>query len=108
MYAAGYSFSTEIIEILLDSGAQIESKNDTGMTPLLVAAAYSKIPATLDLLIERGANIYAKDLTGRSVWEIINDNDYLKESLAYNYLDKNYSANSDSKLDNSIEDSFKI
>ena len=50
----------EEIKALLDAGAEINSKDALGRTPLHMAAFYGR-PKTTELLISRGADINAKD-----------------------------------------------
>ena len=51
----------EIVRLLLDHGAGLETVTSGGFTPVLYAA-YSHAPHCLALLIERGANIKAENL----------------------------------------------
>lgn len=47
------------VQVLLDAGARIESKNEDGFSPLATAASNGHEPATR-LLLEAGANIESK------------------------------------------------
>ena len=49
-----------IIEILLDSGADLEAKDELEMTPFLMAVSQGTVEAA-KLLLERGANLTATD-----------------------------------------------
>ena len=49
-----------IVEILLDSGADLEAKDVLEMTPLLMAVTHGMVEAA-KLLLERGADIRATD-----------------------------------------------
>jgi len=57
--------SCETLEILIDKGADLEAKNDYGMTPLYIAA-WSGKPECVKILIEKGADINACDQWGDS------------------------------------------
>ena len=50
---------------LIDDGADLETRDDKGMTPLLWAASNFR-PKILQLLIDRGADAYAQDKAGLS------------------------------------------
>jgi uncharacterized protein YraI len=58
--AAGH---TDFVKSLLDSGANIESKNKVGATPLIFASAKGH-KDVVKLLVDRGANVNAKTTTG--------------------------------------------
>ncbi|XP_061845342.1 ankyrin repeat and SOCS box protein 3 isoform X1 [Colius striatus] len=62
LHTAAFQGFTEIMKILLESGASKESKDDFGITPLFVAAQYGKLES-LKLLVSQGADIncQAKD-----------------------------------------------
>ena len=65
MIACGYNCSNEVIEFLIDQGAEVDRKNMIGQTALFNASAASK--RLVDLLIERGADVNIIDtLTGRT------------------------------------------
>ncbi|MGB7599961.1 MAG: ankyrin repeat domain-containing protein [Candidatus Sulfotelmatobacter sp.] len=51
------------VELLLDSGADIEARDDEGETPLMRAAAFGQ-SETFKLLLERGAKINVRDRGG--------------------------------------------
>ena len=53
---------------LIDDGADLETRDDKGMTPFLWAAANFR-PKILQLLIDRGADAYAQDNAGLSAIE---------------------------------------
>ena len=52
---------SEMIEFLLDKGANINFKNNDGTTPLILAFREDKPLKIIKLLLERGANIDEKD-----------------------------------------------
>ena len=49
---------TEIVQCLIDNGADVEEKNSNGETPLMVAVDHGYLEM-VDLLVRRGANINA-------------------------------------------------
>jgi uncharacterized protein len=54
---------TDIVKAFLDKGANIETKNDVGATPLIFASAKGQ-KDVVALLLDRGANINAKTTSG--------------------------------------------
>jgi ankyrin repeat protein len=63
LHQACISGDRKIITRLLNSGVDIESKNEIGETPLILAARYNQ-PGIMILLIDRGANVNAKSELG--------------------------------------------
>ena len=63
MHAVFKESSEKTRELLLDSGAALEDKDDLGDTPLIVAAGYSD-SKTVKWLLDRGANIEARNNLG--------------------------------------------
>ena len=55
------SYGTNLVSVLLELGAQIESVDSMGNTPLIAAVAAHKVEAT-KVLLELGANINAKNM----------------------------------------------
>lgn len=53
------------VQILLDRGADIESRNDRGATPLITASGRGNLPLVV-LLLEQGARIDAADRDGNT------------------------------------------
>lgn len=61
LHAAAQSESKEIIEKLLDKGANIDIKDKFGRTPLMIAiSGYGNDRTTVDLLITHGADKEAR------------------------------------------------
>jgi len=52
------------VRLLLDRGANVNARSDTGRTALLVAAAFPGTADLLRLLLDRGADLRAQDRTG--------------------------------------------
>lgn len=57
----------ETAKILIDKKADLELRDNEGMTPLAIAASKSDVDM-VNLLLERGANVNAVDKHGRSVF----------------------------------------
>lgn len=57
--------SKQIVEILLDNGADINLKNTKGQTPLVVACKKGNFEI-VKMLLDRGANIYLEDVYGKT------------------------------------------
>ena len=58
----------EILQLLLDHGANVEAKDSQGMTSL-VHAANAGNTLGVQLLLKNGADINAKDLFGKIAWD---------------------------------------
>ncbi|NXN97510.1 ASB3 protein, partial [Rhinopomastus cyanomelas] len=56
LHQASFQGSVDIMEVLLENGADMECKDDFGITPLFVAAQYGKLE-TLSLLVSHGAEV---------------------------------------------------
>ena len=54
--------TAEMIELLAETGADINSTNANGTTPLMLAAASGQVDA-VKVLLDRGAEVNAKDIT---------------------------------------------
>lgn len=53
----------EIVRILLDNGAEVDSANREGVTPLMTAARHNR-QGVVRILIDRGADVNARSLDG--------------------------------------------
>ncbi len=62
--AAEYS-TAEIVELLIDKGAELEARNNHGNTPLMVAVLHSR-PEIVQLLIDKGAKVEARNNHGNT------------------------------------------
>ncbi len=58
----------DIVELLLDKGADVNIEDDSGYAPLHIAASYAAKhnPKVVELLISKGADINAKDNDGKT------------------------------------------
>ena len=60
---------TDVLELLIDSGASVDRKNMDGSGPLSIACqANNKFACSL--LLDRGANVRAKNIHG--MWVMVN------------------------------------
>ena len=59
--AAWWNDNPEMVELLLDRGANIEAQDDYGSTPLHLATTIGNNPEVAALLLNRGADIEARD-----------------------------------------------
>ncbi len=57
------------VQLLLDHGAEIDSRDEAGMTPLLSAVAHGS-EAMVNLLIQTGAGLGARDWTAGTALHI--------------------------------------
>ena len=64
--AVAWSEMPEVVNLLLDRGADIEARAKNGGTPLHGSARYGKTPEVAELLLNRGADIEARDRRGQT------------------------------------------
>lgn len=72
--AVQMSGSTDVLEILLESGAKVNSVNAAKSSALFYAAQLNKFYAA-NLLINRGANVHLKNGSGLTAFDFIHDFD---------------------------------
>ena len=76
--AAAYNSNPEIVEILLQAGAAIDTKIVLiGWTPLHAAAAYNSNPKIIVSLLNAGANPQKPDSHGRTPFHLLQENNNL-------------------------------
>lgn len=86
--AAVTSNTPKVVALLLDHGADIEAReHNSGWTPLQLAAAASKTPETIVLLLRRGANTKVYDRNGKTPFDYVKENEYLREVKILRNLD---------------------
>ena len=64
--------SPETVEILIEAGAILETRNSSGHTPLMLAARNGHVAAA-EKLIRRGANPFAQDSMGATASDFANE-----------------------------------
>src|SRR5262249_41629975 len=60
LWAAVRNSDTKAIQAALDAGADVNAKNEIGVTALWIAASKGKLDG-IDLLLDRGADVNARD-----------------------------------------------
>ncbi len=60
----------ELLSELLAAGADLEARDEEGMTPLLAAIIHAFEDGVPELLLELGADLHARDAAGRTALEI--------------------------------------
>ena len=83
--AAINSISPAVIEVLLDAGADLEDQVG-GWTPLHAAALFSTSTAVIEMLLDAGADPKVEDSLGQRLWDLVQLNDVLKGTDAYQRL----------------------
>ena len=69
--AAAFNENPEVVELIIERGADINAKNSyNGMTPLHWAARGNENPKIVELLIDSGANINAKSDSGQTPCDV--------------------------------------
>ena len=75
--------AADIVKQLVDAGADVDARDESGRTPLHQAAALSLFPAVITALLEVGADGKAQDDEGQTAYDIATDNKALNRSDAY-------------------------
>ena len=61
MLAARNSSTPEIVQLLIEKGAEVNARDTDGWTPLMLAAMNSSTPEIVQLLLEKGAEVNARN-----------------------------------------------
>ena len=69
--------------MLLEAGAKVEARDKTGWAPLHGAARFNDNPAVVVILLDAGADPKAKTGSGRTAFDLIQENEGLKDTDAY-------------------------
>lgn len=64
MLAACINLDPEVVEVIIERGADVNAEDSCGMTPLMHAAGLNPNPEVAGALIRAGANVNAKDHDG--------------------------------------------
>ena len=89
LYYACRNGSLDLIQILLDKGANIELRNHHGFTPIYCASLHNQ-PHIIQLLHDYGGNIYKTDAGGLSPLHIAAEKGYIKVVKILLDLDKQH------------------
>lgn len=68
-----------MIDLLIKNGADVKTKNDHGITPLMFAAKFGDLES-VGVLIENGADINARDNDGKTAADYAREN-YKREKI---------------------------
>ena len=79
MYAASHNNSTIVAE-LITAGANIEARNITGNTPLLLAAKNNSDAKVIATLLNFGANSSVANNLGETAWDLFQNNSAISHS----------------------------
>ena len=80
--AAWYDGENGTGEMLLAAGADVAARDDYGDTPLH-SAVWSTNPVAIDALLSAGADVLAVGNRGRTPWDLVQDNETLKDTDVY-------------------------
>ena len=69
--AARFSNWPWIVEFLLNHGADIQARDDSGNTPLHLAVGFFHDPEVVELLLEHGADMEARNDAGQTACEYV-------------------------------------
>ena len=76
----------QVVELLLNRGADIEARNDKGQTPLHVAAYVNTEPYMSELLLDWGADIHALDGHAKTPCRLASEGGWLNDTAVYQRL----------------------
>uniref|UniRef100_A0A0G4HBL8 Uncharacterized protein n=1 Tax=Chromera velia CCMP2878 TaxID=1169474 RepID=A0A0G4HBL8_9ALVE len=85
LHIAAQNFSLKVAELAIDSGIDVDARNNHWQTPLLIVCrGVNQIPGTAfekdfneqsvnlaRLLVDRGANLWVEDLEGNTPWSLV-------------------------------------
>ena len=83
MQAASSTENSEVLQVLLERGAEVNARAENGQTALMYAALWNENPEVVLALLDAGADATAKNGEGTTAWDLIQDNEALKGSKAY-------------------------
>ena len=83
LHVATSSATPESIQVLLEAGADVMARNMFGITPLHRAAWFGKKSGVIESLLEAGADPKAINDGGETPWDLVQDNDALKNTKSY-------------------------
>jgi ankyrin repeat protein len=86
MYAAANNRNPEVVTTLVRAGANLDARNNIGMTPLMAAAGLNKNPEVVVTLLKAGSDAKVKDRAGATALTYAQGNEKLKGTDAYQQL----------------------
>ena len=72
--AAGYTKKPEMIDALIDLGADVHKTVHNGETALMIAARFNKNPGIISTLLKHGANLDKKSDSGKTALDLAQEN----------------------------------
>lgn len=84
--AASRSRRPDVVLALIEAGADIEARQEDDWTPLHFAVYESSQPDVITALLDAGADVRARTADGRTVWDLIEENEDLEDSGIYERL----------------------
>ena len=72
-----------VLTLLLNRGANVNARYDTGATPLHWATDSNENPAVLTLLLDRGADATLRDKENKLPFDYAKENEKLKDTDVY-------------------------
>jgi ankyrin repeat protein len=91
---AAQNRNPEIAGIFIDAGADVNYKVPEsggpfhGLTSLIIASGRNDNPEVPALLIERGALVNTRDAQGKTAWDYLQQNEFLREAEGYERLEE--------------------
>ncbi len=64
MFSSRYNSNRQVIQVLLDNGADIDARDEDGRTVLMLASAHNSNKEVIQTLIDNGADVNAGDRNG--------------------------------------------
>ena len=83
MEAALGNKNPDVITMLLNSGADVNARDNGDFTPLMCAAILNTNPEVISVLLKSGADPKVVSIEGKTAWDYIQNNKYLKNTKAY-------------------------
>jgi ankyrin repeat protein len=85
MMISGYG-SHDVLEALIDAGADVNATDSNGFTPLIVGAVLADDPDIIATLIEAGADVDAESADGMKAADFAERNDALRGTAVHKRL----------------------
>ena len=76
------------VRAAISNGAEVNTRDDYGRTPLMAAASYTENPEVIPTLLKAGADAKAKNKAGHTAFDYAQYNEKLKGTDAYRQLQR--------------------